>query len=210
MRDPTMPPNFGNPASIVMRWCLRFAHSARQLGRQTWCWRAARLFCAVWFALTSVGLPGSLAQFGEARCARNPGSQCGCSLTKRMSGTCCCRREAQPQVAKSCCSVKKSAPKLAEPAAMACGSSKTPKGELRISRCDCGSESPEGKSLIQESRLPAAVSVISWPETTVALVTIPAERVESALLLPPVPPPKVVLKDVSFSRPVRVGTHRVA
>lgn len=82
---------------------------------------------------------------------------------------------------------------MAEPAAMACVSSKTPKAELSISRCDCGSESPEGNSLIQEPRLPAAVSVISSPETIVALAAIPAEQVESVLLLPPVPPPKVVL-----------------
>ncbi|MFM9966596.1 MAG: hypothetical protein ACKV2Q_35915 [Planctomycetaceae bacterium] len=188
-----MPPAFENSASNVMWWCLRLIHSARLLVRQTLSWRTARLFCAVWFALTSVGLPGSLSQLGGASCARKPGSQCACSLTKRMSGTCCCRREAQPQVAKSCCSVKKSESKLAEPVAMACHSAKTPNVELGISRCDCGSESPEGHSLIQEPRLPASVSVISSPEATVALIALPADRVESALLLPPVPPPKIVL-----------------
>ena len=67
------------------------------------------------------------------------------------------------------------------------------KVELSISRCDCGSDSPEGGSLIQEPRSLATVSVISLPETTVAFVALPADRVESALLQPPVPPPKIVL-----------------
>ena len=110
-----------------------------------------------------------------------------------MSGTCCCSREAQPQLAKSCCSVKKSAPKLFEPTASACCSSKAPKIELSIARCDCGSDSPEGVSLIQEPRLPATSAAISWPETNVAFAVLPADWVESALLSPPVPPPKVVL-----------------
>lgn len=186
-------PNLWNPASIVMRWCLRFTHSARQLGRHSLSWRTARLFCAVWFALTSIGLPGNVSQIGGASCARNPGSQCRCSLTKRTSGTCCCSREAQAKLAKSCCSVKTSAAKLTEPIASACCSSQAPKLELSISRCDCGSDSPASESLIQEPRLPAVVSVISSPETAVALVVLPAERVASALLLPPVRPPKVVL-----------------
>ena len=173
--------------------CLRFTLSARQLGRHSLSWRTARLLCAVWFALTSIGLPGSVSQMGGASCARSPGSQCRCSLTKRMIGSCCCSREVQPQIAKSCCSVKKTAAKLAEPIATACCSSKTLKAELSLSRCDCGSETPESVSLIQEPRLPATVSAISWPEEAVAFVVLPAERVESALLLPPVPPPKVVL-----------------
>lgn len=185
-----------------MRWCLRLTHSARQTCRQTLTWRTARLFCAVWFALTSVGLPGSLSLVSGQSCARNPGSQCRCSLAKRMSGTCCCGRESQPQLAKSCCSAKKSAPQVAPPSAAGCCSSKSkaqrgvvpsPKVELSIARCDCGSESPENLSLAQEPRLPVAVTVISLPEINVAFVALPTNRVESALLLPPVPPPKVVL-----------------
>ncbi len=176
-----------------MRWCLRFTHSARQLCRHSLSWRTARLFYAVWFALTSIGLPGSVSQIDAASCARSPGSQCRCSLTKRMSGTCCCNREAQAKLTKSCCSVKKSAPKLTEPIVSACCSSKVPKVELSISRCDCDSDSPASESLIQEPRLPAVVSVISSPEIAAAFVALPAERVESVLLLPPVPPPKVVL-----------------
>jgi hypothetical protein len=176
-----------------MRWSQQFTDSARQLGRLFLSWRMARLLCAVWFALTSIGLPGSLSQLGGANCARNPGSQCRCSLTKRVSGTCCCVREAQAESTKSCCTVKKPTPKRAEPVTSVCHSSKAPKAELRISSCDCPSESPEGVSLNSEPRLSATLSVVSLPETTVTFVTLPAERVESALLLPPVPPPKVVL-----------------
>ncbi len=190
---PIIPPNHRNPASIVMRWCLRFTHSAWQLGRHSLSWRTARLFCAVWFTLTSIGLPVSLSQMSENSCTRNPGSQCRCSLTKRMSGTCCCARESQPKSAKSCCSVKKSASRLSEPISLACCSSKAPRVELSISRCECSSDSPEGASLIQEPRLPVTLSAISLPETNVAFCARPAERVESALLLPLVPPPKVVL-----------------
>lgn len=65
--------------------------------------------------------------------------------------------------------------------------------ELSMARCDCGPGSPEGVSLIEEPRLPATGSAISLPKTNVAFAVLPADRVESALLLPPVPPPKVVL-----------------
>lgn len=176
-----------------MRWSLKFNDSARQLVRQFLCWRTAKLLCALWFALTSIGLPGSLLQLGGANCARSPGSQCRCSLTKRVSGTCCCVREAQAESMKSCCAVKKPTSKPTEPVTSVCHPSKTPKAELGISSCDCPSEFPEGVSLNSEPRLPASVSVVSLPETTVAFVALPAERVESALLLPSVPPPKVVL-----------------
>ena len=176
-----------------MRWCLRFTHSARNFVRHAFSWRTARVFCAVWFALTSVGLPFSLSQMSETCCARNPGAQCRCSLTKRLSGTCCCGREAQPQLANSCCSVKMSAPKLSGPTSSACCSLKAPKIDLSIARCDCGSDSTDGVSLNQEPRLPATSSVVSLAKTNVAFAMLPADRVESALLFPPVPPPKIVL-----------------
>ena len=197
-----MLPDLWNLASIFMRWCLRIAHSTRQLGRHSLSWRTARLFCAVWFTLTSIGLPGSLSLMTGSSCARQPGSQCHCSLAKRMSGTCCCGRESQQQLVKTCCSAKKSAQKVTGSTEIGCCSSKSkppriavmpPKAELSIARCDCNSESPENVSLAQEPRLPATVSVISLPETTVAFVALPSERVESALLLPPVPPPNIVL-----------------
>lgn len=173
--------------------CVRWNHSVRHLCRQALSWRTARLFCAAWFMLTSVGLPMGLSQFGESSCAQNPGTQCRCSLTKRLSGTCCCRSEASQQLAKSCCSVKKSAPKVTEQSGPKCCSSKAAKHELSIARCDCPSDSSEGVSLTQEPRSLASVSVLSLLETQVALVALPVERVESALLLPPVLPPKVVL-----------------
>lgn len=186
-----------------MRWPQRFTPPARQIRRHTLSWRPARIFCAVWFAMTAIGLPGGLSLLsGNHRCARNPGSQCRCSLSKRMSGTCCCGRESQPQLAKSCCSAKKPAPKATESADVSCCSTKSkpprtaavsPKTELSIARCDCGSESPENVSLAQEPRLPVAVAAISFPELNAAFVVFPADRVESALLLPLVPPPKIVL-----------------
>lgn len=201
-RGATMLPDHWNLASIFMRWCLRITHSTRQLGRHSLNWRTARLFCAVWFTLTSIGLPGSLSLMTENSCARKPGSQCHCSLAKRMSGTCCCGRESQQQLVKTCCSAKKSALKVTESTGTGCCSSKSkpqraaatsPRAELSISRCDCGSESPENVSLAQEPRLPVTVAAISFPEMNVAFVASPADRVESALLLPPVPPPKIVL-----------------
>lgn len=185
-----------------MRWCLRSIHSARQFCRQALNWRTARVFCAVWFTLTSIGFPGSLSLLSGKNCARNPGSQCRCSLAKRMSGTCCCGRESQSQVAQSCCSAKKSNPKVTEPTAAGCCPSASKaqrvaaaptKAELSISRCDCGSEPPESVSLAQEPRLAVAVAPISFPEMNVAFVASPTDRVENALLLPPVPPPKIVL-----------------
>lgn len=175
-----------------MRWNLRLKSVARQILRPAMTWRTARAFCAVWFTLTSIGLPLGLSQFGQSSCARTPGAECRCSLTKRMSGTCCCSRDAQQQPAKSCCSVKKSAPKWTGPSS-ACCSSKASKNELSMARCDCGPGSPEGVSLIQEPRLPATGSAISLPKTNVAFAVLPADRVVSALLMPPVPPPKVVL-----------------
>ncbi len=52
-------------------------------------------------------------------------------------------------------------------------------------------------SLTQEPRLPATVPVVVLPETSISFRLLPGERVESALLLPPVPPPKLVLKDAA-------------
>lgn len=181
--------------------CLRVDHSVRRIFRRSTSWRTLRLICAVWFALTSMGLPGSLTSLSGKSCARNPGSQCRCSVAKRLSGTCCCGRDGRPQVAKSCCSAKQSAPTVAESRATGCCSTKsqTPqiaaslKAELSIARCDCGSEFPENMSLAQEPRLLAAVSVMACPETDAEFVVLPVDRVESALLLPPIPPPKVVL-----------------
>lgn len=185
-----------------MRESLRFTKMARRACRQTLSWWTVRAFCAVWFTLTSVGFPAALQQFGGSNCASNPGQNCRCSITKRMSGTCCCSRDSKPQTAKSCCSVKRSVPKLTETAAPSCCSLKskglrvsaTPqKSELSVSRCDCSSDFPESVSLVQEPRLPATVSVISLPKATVAFDALPVEWVESALLQPPVPPPKIVL-----------------
>lgn len=183
---------FWNLTSLAMQRCPQFKRATRFIAHLLR-WRTARLLCAVWFTLTSIGLPGSFSQMGGVSCARNPGSQCRCSLTKRMSGSCCCSREAQQPLAKSCCSVKKVEPKLPQPAASACCWSRTLKVELSVTRCDCPSDAPESVSLIQEPRLPAAASVVFQPKMIAALVALPAERVESALLLPPVPPPKVVL-----------------
>lgn len=185
-----------------MRWCWSVTNSARRFCRQALTWRTARVFCAVWFTLTSIGFPGNLSLLSEKNCARNPGSQCRCSLAKRMSGTCCCGREGHVQLVKSCCSTKVSNLKKTEQLAAACCSSKSknqrtaatsPRAELSISQCDCGAESPQNVSLAQEPRLPVVVSAFFFPEVTTAFVASPADRVESALLLPPVPPPKVVL-----------------
>lgn len=175
-----------------MRWSLRLNRFARRVCRPCLSWRTARLFCAIWFLLMSVGLPFNLPEAGGQSCARNPGAQCRCSLKKRLSGTCCCKRESVPQVAKSCCSVKKSSPRTEGSTASACCSSKGPKHELSLSRCDCGSDSPESVSLAQEPRLPAAAAVISAPPATFAFLTLSVDRGESALLQPPAPPPKVV------------------
>ena len=156
----------------------------------------------MWFTLTSIGLPGSLSLMTGKSCARQPGSQCHCSLAKRMSGTCCCGRESQQQLVKTCCSAKTSAQKVTDSTEMGCCSSKSkppriaatpPKAELSIARCDCNSESPENVSLAQEPRLPATATMIARSETTVRFFALPVDRVESAPLLPPVPPPKVVL-----------------
>lgn len=185
-----------------MRGSLRFTEMARRACRQILSWRVARAFCAVWFSLASVGFPDALQQFGGSNCMSNPGQTCRCSITKRMSGTCCCSRDSMPQTAKSCCSVKRSVGKLTETVASRCCSSKAKgpplttmpqKNELSISRCDCSSDVPERVSPIPEPRLPATVSIISLCETAVTFVAFPVERVEGALLQPPVPPPKIVL-----------------
>lgn len=194
-------PQLRNSVSIVMRWCRSVTNSARRFCRQALTWRTARALCAVWFTLTSIGFPGSLSVMSGKSCARNPGSQCGCSLAKRISGSCCCGREAPQQVAKSCCSPKKSALQLNEPTTSCCSSKSKPqriaaappKVELSIAKCDCNSDSPETVSLAQEPRLPVAVTAILFEEANTAFVALPVDRTESALLLPPVPPPKIVL-----------------
>lgn len=185
-----------------MSWCLRHTYSTPLFCRQALSWRSARVFCTIWFTLTSIGFPLSLPSIGKSNCAVNPGQQCRCSLAKRMSGTCCCGRESKPQPVKSCCSAVWSAPKSSPPSAAACCSkkltaqsvsAKTTQVQLSISPCDCGSESPTSISLNQEPRLLATATVTPSPEVAVASVAILVERVESALLQPPVPPPKIVL-----------------
>ncbi len=194
-----MSPTFGNPVSSVMRWCLQLKSSAQQIVRRSMSWRTARAFCAVWFTLTSVGLPMSLSSFSQTACARSPGSQCRCSLSKRLSGMCCCSREAsQSQPAKSCCSTKKTAPKSFEPNASEPNASthcaaKATRVEFSIARCDCAPDSPDGLSLVQEPRMPVAASAILLSATNGMFDAIPVDRVESTLLFPPVPPPKIVL-----------------
>lgn len=187
-----------------MHSCVRWTQLARQTCRRALTWRAGRLCCAVWFALVSMGLPGSLSLLSGQSCARSPGAQCRCSLAKRMSGTCCCgRHERQPQVARACCAATTADPQSAQPRAAGCCSStskaqqvmvKSPsKVELSIGRCDCGSESPERVSLVQEPRLPVVIADVLLPESNSGFVALPVRRVESACLLPPVPPPKVAL-----------------
>lgn len=73
----------------------------------------------------------------------------------------------------------------------------SPKVELSIARCNCSSEAPDNLLLTQDPRLPATTSVVVLPETSVSFVVLPVERVESAFLLPPVPPPKLVLEDAA-------------
>ena len=166
-----------------MSWCLRLKSSTRQIVRRSLSWRIARAICAVWFTLTSVGLPMSLLSFGNPSCARSPGSQCLCSLSKRLSETCCCSRGAsQPQLAKSCCSTKKGAPKLSGPTASTHCASKTPRVELSIARCDCAPDSPDSLSLVQEPRLPVAASAILLLATTGTFDALPTDRIESVLL----------------------------
>lgn len=183
-------------------WCRSAARSVRRFSCQAFTWRAARAVCALWFLVSSTGFSGGLSLLSGQSCARNPGTQCHCSLAKRMSGTCCCGREAQTPAAKSCCSIKQPAPKSTEPTERGCCSTKSKpprvaaspeKVELSIARCDCGPDSPESVSLTQEPRLLVAVAAISFSEMTASFVPSPADQAESALLLPPVPPPKIVL-----------------
>lgn len=186
-----------------MRCCRRFTSAIRSLRRQTLSWRTARLLCALWFALTAIGFPSNLSLFGGSTCARNPSQSCHCSIAKRLSGTCCCARGSKPKAVSTCCSAKKQT--LNSPVMNDCRSkaparsavSNAPKVELSIARCDCGSESPDNLSLTQEPRLPATTPVVVLPKTSVSFVVLPVERAESALLLPPVPPPKLVLKDAA-------------
>lgn len=181
----------------------RIRHNlARPVCRHFLSWRLARVCCAVWFTLTSIGFPISPTRATGTRCAVNPGQQCRCSMAKRMSGTCCCGRDAATQSEQACCVVTQSTPKISAPTPAACCQKKATtqslmttshRVELSVGPCDCGSDSPAGVSLVQEPRLPATSAVSPLPESDVAFVSLPVERVESALLLPPVPPPKVVL-----------------
>ncbi len=185
-----------------MCWCLRVNHSVRQLRRRVLNWRGARAFCAVWFTLTSISFPFSLSQMTGKNCVSNPGQQCRCSLAKRMSETCCCGRESEPELVKTCCSVSRPTQPRFRIASTVCCQEKstanslaptTPKVELSIGPCDCGSESPNGVSLVREPRLVAKSLQIPFPEVIAAVIALPVERVEGAPLQPPVPPPKVVL-----------------
>lgn len=186
-----------------MRCCRQFTKTVRSVRRQTLNWRTARFFCALWFALTAIGFPSNLSLLGGSTFARNPSQSCHCSVAKRLSGTCCCARDSIPKSGSTCCSAKKqtlNSPVVndCQPKTSArCAIANSPKVELSIARCDCNTESPDNMSLTQEPRLPATVPVVVLPETSISFRLLPGERVESALLLPPVPPPKLVLKDAA-------------
>lgn len=164
-------------------------------------WRGSRLFCAVWFTLTSLGFPLDLFNVRSTSCAVNPGQGCRCSMAKRMSGTCCCRNEAVPVAEQSCCSIKKSSSSVPQAQAECCGSKKNPsvvstkssEVELAVAACDCSSDVPGGSSLEQQPRLLAAPVVLS--ELVVAVVVCKSgdKQAESASLAPPIPPPKIVV-----------------
>ncbi len=153
------------------------------------------------YVLNSIVFPLGPLSTNNTSGAIIPGQQCRCSMAKRVSGSCCCRRESQPQPSKSCCPVVRSAPKHSQPASACCSKKSatqspttTPRFvKLSIAPCDCGSESPVGVSLGQEPRLPAAPVATGLSNLAVVFIALPVDRVESALLQPPVPPPKVVL-----------------
>jgi hypothetical protein len=195
-------PSQATLSNITMYWHYCFAHVARELHGHVLNWRAARTFCAVWFTLTSISFPFSLSPMTGKSCTTNPGQQCRCSLAKRMSETCCCGRESKPERLKSCCSVSRPTRSQFLIVPTKCCQEKstansqaltTSKVELSVGPCDCGSESPNGVSLVGEPRLAVRSLQLPFPVMTVAVIALPVDRVESAPLQPPVPPPKVVL-----------------
>jgi len=87
--------------------------------RQLVSWRTSRWVFTAWFLFSSLGFPFVSASAAEKSCEQRPGQQCGCSLTKRMSGTCCCSRGSAPPRA-SCCSTNHAEAKKSPPAPSGC------------------------------------------------------------------------------------------
>ena len=163
-------------------------------------WWMLRVVCALWFAVTSCGIPWEFVGVTAAaqQATSSPGntatgSRCCCSVTKRQSGTCCCapRKIATPSlpttttqsVRKSCCRPGATVAVHASPKAPAQSL------ECEIAPCGCGGEEQVVWSGQHESRLIVvnAQILVCCPSQ---LLSTPADLLnESPRFAPPVPPP---------------------
>lgn len=155
---------------------------------------------ALWFTLSSMGFPGgalnSTTQAGTFTNAASPGSQCGCSLQKRLAGNCCCKQSAvnpatrlasccaKPSPAKSACCIK-SKPTPAEV------SYRSPVSRiLAIESCDCGSAADHDRVNHPQPRLPAVSVVVSIKVSATQWIAPLSERGQGERNEPPTPPPR--------------------
>lgn len=185
----------------------RFSLPPRPFARHAAAWRLTGAFCVLWFTLVSVGVPSHAT--GAQACASVPGQTCRCSSEKRLSGTCCCRRESRPatQAASSCCAAKLVSVRPARPVParvppccskkLTAPSSPSPvppsQRMTSIDACGCGSDASPGLVQIQEPRVSTAVAAVLWPTVADAWLALPCERFTGAPLQPPVPPPRLAV-----------------
>lgn len=181
----------------------RLRQLSNQIHRSLRNWRGVRVFCAVWFTLISVGFPNTLAQLVSNARTTSVSRDCRCSLTKRLSGSCCCVRTGNVLAKKSCCSAGSAIPvrhkstesrSCCAPATIREDvSSNSQETEFAVSRCGCDPDSSDKSTLTLEPRILVTASAIVIPVTVSIYDAFPTVRVESAMCQPPVPPPKIVL-----------------
>ena len=181
---------------------LTFRQSCRRVGAVALHW-----LLIVWFALSSMGFPlsglSSTTQPETQACAVNPGSQCRCSLKKKLAGSCCCKQQPMAKQTARESAVARPASCCAKPSpakSACCAKSKvTPAKEssrpaasriLAIESCDCGPEADHDRMNHPLPRLLVTKVIVSiaWP-TSLWIAPL-SERGQGDRIEPPTPPPR--------------------
>lgn len=196
---------------------MRHSHrtmTIHSMPTRSWQSSLLRVSVLLWFLATSVGWPlalisgpQQLAEVGE----RTAASDCRCSLTKKLSGACCCReirsssRAANKVGSGSCCGQRikasatsqvtvASATKLQPAEHPRCDDAT--KGEHEVAtiasadRCSCGPDSSSDFHSLSQLALPLMPEEPLHFAADVVLITNPFQQVPSLRHEPLEPPPR--------------------
>lgn len=189
-----------------MRFEPRVKSAQRDWSRMVRDGRPIRWFFVGWFLISSLGIPVSIAPAAARGGGPGPGQACRCSLTKRMSGTCCCAPGAAKPTRPSCCSTKLDRAKPVSPKSSTCCTTGTPATRAIATAAKQRPSSPQSPCMQacpcgvdpgiyvgnSPPRLVATMFVIASLDRHVVLSDLPMQRWDDISSPPSVPPPKVL------------------